>query len=105
MVDEKNKLYVGNLPYDIENAQLAEMFTEYGLADEGAQVIIDRQTGRSKGFGFVTLKTEEAAEQAVKDKNGSDIGGRTIVVNIARPMTERRERPQYGSGDRYGSRR
>ena len=89
MEEEKNKLYVGNLPYSVTDDSLGELFAGSGeVAD--AKVITDKFSGRSKGFGFVTMKDDAAAEKAIKDLNGKEVDGRAIVVNVARPMRERR---------------
>jgi RNA recognition motif-containing protein len=82
------KLYVGGLPYAISDGQLEELFSAHGTV-ESARVITDRMTGRSKGFGFVEMSTQEEAEAAMEKLNGSDLEGRTITVNEARPRTER----------------
>lgn len=90
---ENNKLYVGNLPYSVDDAKLNEMFA----AIEGAEVveatvITDKFSGRSKGFGFVTMADEEMANKAIEAMNGQEIEGRKIVVSIARPKEDRPER-------------
>ncbi len=90
MEEQKNKLYVGNLPYTISDEQLGEVFAAIGEVEE-AKVITDKFSGRSKGFGFVTMKDEKEAEKAVKEMNDKEIEGRKVVVNVARPMRERRE--------------
>jgi RNA recognition motif-containing protein len=87
-MDEKSKLYVGNLPYTVNDDGLKEMFAAAGEVAE-AVVISDKFSNRSKGFGFVTMKDEAAAEKAIKDMNGKEFDGRAIVVNIARPMRPR----------------
>lgn len=86
-MDNKNKLFVGSLPWSINNDSLKEMFSPYGEVTE-AIIINDRETGRSKGFGFVTFATEESAQKAL-ELNGKEIEGRTIVVNVAKPREER----------------
>lgn len=86
-VMDKNKLYVGSLPWSINNDSLRELFSQYGEIAE-AIVITDRVTGRSKGFGFVTFAKEEDAQKAL-EMHGKEIEGRTIFVNIARPREER----------------
>jgi cold-inducible RNA-binding protein len=91
------KLYVGNLSYGIEAGDLQEMFGQYGTV-ESAVVITDRQTGRSKGFGFVEFATDEEAAAAIEGLNGQENGGRVLTVNVARP---REERPRRSFGDRY----
>lgn len=84
---DKNKLFVGSLPWSINNDSLKELFAQYGEITE-AVVITDRNTGRSKGFGFVTFAKEEDAQKAL-EMNGKDVEGRAIVVNIARPRENR----------------
>lgn len=78
------KLFVGSLPWGVDDAQLQQIFSQAGTV-VSAQVVKDRDTGRSRGFGFVEMSTDEEADNAVKNLNGSDIDGRKIVVNIARP--------------------
>lgn len=90
------KLYVGGLPYSFDNAELEKLFSTAGTV-VSAKVIIDRDTGRSKGFGFVEMKTDNEAQQAIKQFNGSDQGGKKITVNEARPE---RERSGGGGGGR-----
>jgi RNA recognition motif-containing protein len=85
------RLFVGSLPYDITDAQLEELFSQAGKV-ESAKVIIDRYTGRGKGFGFVEMTTEEEAQKAIKTLNGHDLNGRTIIVNEARPQEDRSQR-------------
>jgi RNA recognition motif-containing protein len=80
-------LYVGNLGYGVTNADLSKMFEPHGTV-ESAQVIMDRDTGRSKGFGFVEMKTEQEAQAAIAALNGQDSGGRSLTVNEAKPRTE-----------------
>lgn len=88
MEEQKNKLYVGNLPYSTTSESLKELFAAAGEVVE-AIVISDKFSGRSKGFGFVTMKDEAAAEKAVKELDGKDVEGRQIKVSVARPMRER----------------
>jgi len=88
MEEQKNKLYVGNLPYEVNNEKLKEMFSAAGEVTE-AVVIMDKFSGRSKGFGFVTMKDDATAEKAIKDLNETEIDDRKIIVNVARPMRER----------------
>ena len=78
------KLFVGSLPWGVDDAKLQEIFSQAGNV-VSAQVIKDRDTGRSRGFGFVEMSTDEEADNAVKNLNGTDIDGRKIVVNEARP--------------------
>lgn len=82
-MDQKNKLYVGNLPFAIDDAQLKELFAKYGEVVE-AVVIKNKFNGRSKGFGFVTFKDDKMAEAAL-EMNQSEVMGRKLVVNLARP--------------------
>lgn len=78
------KLFVGSLPWAVDDAKLQEMFSQAGTV-VSAQVVKDRDTGRSRGFGFVEMSTDEEADNAVKNLNGADVDGRKIVVNEARP--------------------
>jgi RNA recognition motif-containing protein len=83
-----NKLYVGNLSFHLTSDDLGEFFAQAGTV-ESAKVIEDRDTGRSRGFGFVEMSSEEEAEAAIEQFNGEDFDGRNIVVNAARPREER----------------
>ena len=85
------KLYVGNLPYSTKEDSLAAMFAAYGEV-VSSTIIMDRNSGRSKGFGFVELADDSAAETAISEMNGKDIEGRKLVVSVARPMEERPRR-------------
>ena len=78
------KLFVGSLPWAVDDAKLAQLFSQAGTV-VSAQVIKDRDTGRSRGFGFVEMSSDEEADNAVNNLNGSDMEGRKIVVNVARP--------------------
>jgi RNA recognition motif-containing protein len=80
------KLYVGNLPYGISDSDLQAMFEPHGTV-QSAQVIMDRDTGRSKGFGFVEMGSDQEAQAAIAAMNGQDREGRALVVNEARPKT------------------
>jgi RNA recognition motif-containing protein len=90
------KLYVGKLSYDTTDDSLRALFAQYGTVSS-AQVIMDRETNRSKGFGFVEMEDEKEAQAAIAAINDQEFEGRTIVVNIARP---REDRPQRG-GDSF----
>jgi RNA recognition motif-containing protein len=94
------KLFVGSLPWAVDDQQLADLFAEFGQVTS-AKVIIDRDTNRSKGFGFVEFDDDEAAKAAVAKLNNSEMNGRTIVVNEARPQEPRAPRRDFG-GDRGG---
>lgn len=89
------KLYVGNLGYDVSSADLEQLFAQHGTVDS-ANVITDRSTGRSKGFGFVEMSSNTEAEAAVAALDGTELGGRAIKVNEARP------RPPGGGGGGSG---
>ncbi len=93
------KIYVGNLSYDVDDDKLSAMFTQYGEVDT-ATVITDRDTGRSKGFGFVEMSNQEQAQEAMNVLNGTEVDGRSITVNEARPRAPRRDnnRGGYGGG-------
>lgn len=82
------KIYVGNLGYSIENSTLADKFAEFGSVTS-AKVIMDRDTNRSKGFGFVEMSTSEEAARAINELNGTEFGGRQINVTEAKPMAPR----------------
>ena len=97
---EGNKLYVGNLPFSVDNAKLGEIFSAVdGVEVVEAVVITDKfNEGRSKGFGFVTVAEAAQAEKAIEAMNGQDVDGRKIVVNIARPKVERNDSDRRGGG-------
>ena len=94
------KLYVGNLDYGVTDSALEQMFAAHGTV-ESAQVIIDRDTGRPKGFGFVEMNTEQEARAAIAALNGAQSGGRSLTVNEAKPR-EDRGGGRGGSGGRGG---
>lgn len=96
------KLYVGNLPYSVNDDQLKQMFSQSGNVDS-ATVITDKFSGRSKGFGFVEMTNDDEALKAIETFNGQDMGGRNIVVNEARPMEPRAPRSGGFGGRRGGS--
>ena len=89
------KVYVGNLPFSVGMEKLKELFTEFGEIEE-AVVISDKFSGRSKGFGFVTFKDDEAAQKAIAGMNDKEVEGRKLKVNEARPMEERPPRRDNG---------
>ena len=91
------KLYVGGLPYSTTDSELSEAFSQSGKVDS-ATVISDRMTGRSKGFGFVEMSSDEEADAAIEMWNGKELGGRTLTVNVARPMAEKPRRSGNGFG-------
>ena len=93
-----NKLYVGNLPYSVRDSDLEQAFSQFG-AVTSAKVMMERDTGRSKGFGFVEMGNDAEAQAAVNGMNGQPLGGRSIVVNEARPMEPRPPRTGgFGGG-------
>ena len=93
------KLYVGNLAYGVTDGDLQQMFGAYG-AVQSAQVVMDRDTGRSKGFGFVEMGSDAEAQAAIRGLNGKSVDGRALVVNEARP---KEDRPGgFGGGNRGG---
>ncbi|MCX6809963.1 MAG: RNA-binding protein [Candidatus Berkelbacteria bacterium] len=93
-MEDKNKLYVGNLPYTVDDAALEALFKEVeGVTVVEAKVITDKfNTGRSKGFGFVTVESEEMANKAIEAMNGKEIEGRPLTVSVARPQEKRSDR-------------
>jgi len=95
------KLYVGNLSYDTNDGALQEMFAAYGSV-QSAQIVMDRDTGRSKGFGFVEMSSDQEAQAAVSGLNGKDLNGRSLTVNEARPREDRGGGRGYGGGGRSG---
>ena len=89
------KIYVGNLSYDVTDSALEQLFAAHGTV-RSAQVIMDRDTGRSKGFGFVEMSSDQEAQAAIAALNGKDSGGRSLTVNEAKPREDR------GGGGRGG---
>jgi len=96
-----NKLYVGNLSYNIRDDDLQQAFSQYGTVNS-AKVMMDRDTGRSKGFGFVEMGSDPEAQAAINAMNGQALDGRAIVVNEARPREERPGGYRGGGGGGYG---
>ena len=97
------KLYVGGLSYSVTDSQLRDMFTSHGTV-ESAKVITDRDSDRSRGFGFVEMSTQEEAEKAIAALNGTQQDGRSLTVNISKPREDRPARSGGGGGynrDRY----
>ena len=95
------KLFVGSLPFDTTEDQLHKMFAECGQV-ASASLVNDRETGRSRGFGFVEMPNDAEAQAAIAKLNGSNVGGRQIAVNVARPMEKRENRGFGGGGGRGG---
>ena len=105
------KLYVGNLPFSTRDQALTDLFGQFGTV-ESVRIITDRETGRSKGFAFVEMSTEDEANAAIEKLNGSELEGRAMTVSEARPMAPREQRtggggPRHrnsgGGGDRNGN--
>lgn len=98
-------IFVASLSYQVSEADLRELFEEYGTVSS-AKIITDRETGRSKGFGFVEMDDESEGQRAIEELNGAEFDGRTLAVSVARPRTERpRSGGGYnrGGGNRHGS--
>jgi RNA recognition motif-containing protein len=93
-----NKLYVGNLPYSFRDDDMAQAFAAFGTVSS-AKVMMDRDSGRSKGFGFVEMGSDAEAQAAISGMHGQQVGGRGLVVNEARPMEPRA--PRFGGGRGY----
>lgn len=97
------KLYVGGLPYSVTEARLKEVFSAHGTV-ESANVIVDKFTGQSRGFGFVEMSSGSEAQSAISALNGTDLDGRTLTVNEAKPMARRDNAGGGGRGSREGGR-
>jgi cold-inducible RNA-binding protein len=97
------KLYCGNLSYNVANSDLDQMFGEFGTV-QSAEVIMDRETGRSKGFGFVEMNSDQEAQAAITGINGREHDGRALTVNEARPREARSGAGGYGGGGGGGRR-
>ncbi|PIQ35944.1 MAG: RNA-binding protein [Candidatus Yonathbacteria bacterium CG_4_9_14_0_2_um_filter_43_16] len=93
------KLYVGGIPYSTTEDDLKVAFAEMGEVTSSA-IIIDKMTGRSKGFGFIEMANDADADKAITEMNGKDFQGRTLTVNEARPLEERAPRREFGGGNR-----
>lgn len=95
-------IYISNLSYGVSDADLNQLFTEYGEITS-AKVIMDRESGRSRGFGFVEMPNDAEAQKAINELNGADYDGKTISVTVARPRTERSDNRSggYNSNRRY----
>lgn len=91
-----SKLYVGNLAFSSTEGSINELFSQYGTVDS-CQLITDRETGRSKGFGFVQMSSDEEAQKAISELNGREVDGRALTVNEARPQA-----PRSGGGGGFG---
>ncbi len=94
------KLYVGNLSFDTTDSDLQNLFGPHGTV-QSAQVIMDRDAGRSKGFGFVEMDSDQHAQAAIQALNGQEVNGRALTVNEARPREERGSGQRTGGGRRY----
>ncbi len=96
------KLFVGNLPYSATEADLTDFFSQSGVTVDSVNVMRDRFTGEARGFGFVEISDDSAANRAIESLNGRDLMGRALVVNEARPMVPREGRGGGGGGERRG---
>ena len=96
-----SKLYVGNLSYDVNSSDLEQLFAQYGTV-QSAEVISDRDTGRSKGFGFVQMGSDEEAQAAISALNGQEHSGRSLTVNEAKPREDRPRGGGFGGGGGRG---
>ena len=96
------KLYVGGIPYSTTEDDLKAVFAEFGEVTSSA-IIIDKMTGRSKGFGFIEMANDADADKAIEEMNGKDFKGRTLTVNEARPLEERAPRRDFGGNRRMGN--
>jgi RNA recognition motif-containing protein len=96
-------IYVGNLPYDVSDSDLQQLFEKYGTV-ASARVVMDRATGRAKGFGFVEMNDRAEAEKAIAGTNGTDMNGRPLRVNESQPKPRTESRGGYGGGGGGGSR-
>lgn len=94
-------IFVGSLPFSLEEADLQEIFEQYGEVSS-AKIIIDRATGRSKGYGFIEMTEEDAAKKAIEELNGAEVEGREIVVNVAQERSDSRPRRTGGGGGYRG---
>jgi len=98
-----NKLFVGNLSFNVTENDLQDAFAAFGSVTE-TNLMMDRMTNRPRGFGFVTMSTEEEAQKAIAGLNGKDLAGRALTVNVARPREEGGGRPRSGGGGGGGGR-
>jgi RNA recognition motif-containing protein len=95
---EINKLYVGNLDYNTTEEELKSLFTEKGIETQSVTLISDKFSGRSKGFGFVEVESDEVLQKAIEALDGYELGGRKLTVNKAKPQKPRADRDSYGGG-------
>ena len=102
MEEETKKIYIGNLEYSVAKDDIRALLEEKGIAVKEVSVTIDRDTGRSKGFGFAEFESEEDAQKAIDALNGQELNGRAMTVNKARKMKPRRD--NFGGGRNRGSR-
>ena len=100
----EKKLYIGGLPYSVDDSQLSDLLSQYGTVTS-ARVILDRMTNTSRGFGFVEMESSEEAQKAIAELNGTSFQGRTLTVNEAKPQQPRRGGGGRGGGGGGGGRR
>ena len=98
----EKRLFVGNLSYSLSQEEMADLFAQYGTV-ESAKILTDRETGRSKGFGFVEMASPEEAQECIAKLNGYDLQGRKVSVSIARPQAPR-DNSNSGGGRSFGNR-
>jgi len=98
---QEHKIYVGNLDYGTTEEEIKELFTEKGIETKTVTLIIDKFTGKSKGFGFVEVASDEILQKAVESLNGQELSGRKLTVNKAKPPRERGSRDSFGGGRRF----
>jgi len=104
-MDQQNKLFIGNLDFTVTSDEIREFFSQFGTVTD-ATVVVDKFSGRSRGFGFVTFETSEMAEAAKNEANEKEFKNRKLIVSSARPRQDSGSRPQHGGGgDRGGFRR
>lgn len=95
-MEEEKKIYIGNLDYNVTDSDLTEMLGTKGIKAKGVTIIIDKYSGKSKGFGFAEFETKEEAQQAIEALNNIEVGGRALKVNMARKMEPRKN--NFGGG-------
>ncbi len=96
-MEQVNKLYVGNLDFNTTEDELKGYFDQKGIQSKSVTLIKDKYTGRSKGFGFVEVESEEVIQKAIESLDGQELNGRKLTVNKARPLKDRTDRPDFGN--------
>ena len=98
MFEQKSKLYLGNLNYDVTEEEISKLFEDNGIQAKAVTLIKDKYTGRAKGFGFVEVESEEVIQKAIEALDGRELSGRKLTVNKARAPRERSDGPRHGGG-------